>query len=565
MKRFLPVLFGLLWISAAAVSVLAEERILSYDSEITVAADGSMTVVETIRVRAEGRNIRRGIYRDFPTDYKDQYGNHYKVMFDVLGVSRDGGSESFRTERRSNGVRVYAGRSDVILQPGEYTYRIRYRTDRQLGFFDDHDELYWNVTGNGWVFPIERASATVILPEGIPDASISMEGYTGVYGRTSQDVVSRVVNGRAIVETTRGLAGGEGLTLVAGWPKGFVDEPGPLDRLGYLLKDNLGLLLALSALALSAWYLYFVWSKFGRDPEAGVVFPHYEPPKGFSPASARFISRMSYDAKTLTAAVINLAVKGFIEIDKTGEDYVLTQKSSDEPLAPGEKVLYAKLFAGGPVLELDNKNHKEILLAKAHHNAALRRNYEKIYFLTNTPLLLPSFLLSVVVAIGIAVADLGVPVVIAVFVVNFLLHGVFYYLMRAPTQKGRRLLDKLEGFRLYLDVAEKEALNLRNPPEKTPELFERYLPFALALGVEQAWAAQFAGVFAALSAQGEDYQPRWYRGSFNSMRLGNFASSVGSSLNSAISSAATAPGSSSGGGGGGFSGGGGGGGGGGGW
>jgi uncharacterized membrane protein len=146
---------------------------------------------------------------------------------------------------------------------------------------------------------------------------------------------------------------------------------------------------------------------------------------------------------------------------------------------------------------------------------------------------------------------------------------VFVYLMRAPTALGRQFLDKIEGFRLYLDVAEKDELALRHPPEKTPALFEAYLPYALALGVEQAWAEQFAEVFDRIKdSTGEAYQPSWYHGRWRSGWFGgstrNFAKMT-SALNGAISSASTPPGSSSGSGGGGSSGGGGGGGGGGGW
>ena len=152
------------------------------------------------------------------------------------------------------------------------------------------------------------------------------------------------------------------------------------------------------------------------------------------------------------------------------------------------------------------------------------------------------------------------------FGVNAIMHALYVYLMRAPSAKGRRLLDRLEGFKLYLEVAEQEDLNLRNPPQKTPELFEKYLPFAIALGVEQAWGDQFVAVFAAMAASGTgSYQPRWYGGYHHKTNLNDFTKSVGASMASAISSASTAPGSTSGAGGGGFSGGGGGGGGGGGW
>jgi uncharacterized membrane protein YgcG len=541
----------------------ADERILSYHSDIIVAADATMMVEETIRVRAEGRDIRRGIYRDFPTRYTDRFENRYVVAFDVLEVTRDGRPELYHTEKLSNGVRVYIGSGDVFLDPGTYSYVIRYRTDRQLGFFADHDELYWNVTGNGWAFPIDTVSATVILPDSVPPDDILITGYTGYAGGTAQDYRAEVVNRRATIRSTGELGHGAGLTLVARWPKGHVDEPMLAERLRWLLTDNLALLLALIALVLSAIYLYRVWKKVGRDPAPGVIFPRYRPPKGLSPASARFISRMSYDDKALTAAVVNLAVKGYLKIEKPNDEYILTRQHSTLKLAPGEAVLKSRLFKNGEMLVLDDKNYKLIGAAKAAHKAALKRNYEKIYFLNNSPLLFPSFVVLVLMGFIFFAAELLTPGVVFLFVVNLILHVVFYYLLRAPTPLGRRILDILEGFTMYLNVAEKDELELRNPPEKTPELFEMYLPFALALGVEQAWSERFAGVFASLKAQGAGYHPVWYGGDFQPGRMDRFAAGVGNSFSSAISSASTPPGSASGGGG--SSGGGGGGGGGGGW
>ena len=543
----------------------SDERILSYHSDISVARDATMTVDETIRVRAEGLSIRRGIYRDFPTDYTDQYGNRFVVDFVVLSVTRDGSSEAWHTEKRANGVRVYAGSANALLPNGEYSYTIRYHTNRQIGYFEDHDELYWNVTGNGWDFPIDVASATVRLPGSVAARDIAMEGYMGRFGETGQEYTVEVSRGEARIRTSRGLASREGLTLVASWPKGVVAEPDWLDRLGYLLKDNLGLLLALITLLVSALYLYLAWSRYGRDPSAGVIFAHYEPPEGYSPASARYISKMGYDSKALSAAVINLAVKGHLSIAQDDDDYSLLKESSTEELAPGESILHLKLFSDGSVLELDNKNHKTISKARSAHRRALKRDYQNKYFFKNTSRLLPSFLGSLTVLIVIIALGAFTPLVVVAFSANVALHIVFLWLMKAPTHRGRELLDKLEGFELYLKVAEKDDLNLRHPPDMTPQLFEQYLPFAVALGVEQEWAEQFTGVFAALQNQPGGYQPRWYHGDFNHRNLDGFASDVGSGFTSAISSAGQAPGSSSGGGGGGSSGGGGGGGGGGGW
>src|SRR5210317_1514792 len=160
----------------------ADERILNYHSDVLIHADGSLNVTETIRVRAEGNDIRRGIYRDFPTSYKDRHGNRYRVSFDVLDVQRNNEREPFHTEDRSNGVRIYIGSSNRMLRQGIHEYRLRYHTTRQLGFFEDYDEIYWNVTGNGWMFPIDRAGARIELPTPVENANLRTDFYTGPQG-----------------------------------------------------------------------------------------------------------------------------------------------------------------------------------------------------------------------------------------------------------------------------------------------------------------------------------------------------------------------------------------------
>ncbi|MEE8370716.1 MAG: hypothetical protein V3R73_01115, partial [Sphingomonadales bacterium] len=143
----------------------------------------------------------------------------------------------------------------------------------------------------------------------------------------------------------------------------------------------------------------------------------------------------------------------------------------------------------------------------------------------------------------------------------------FYFLLKRPTLKGRRLMDELEGFKDYLSVAEKDRLKFHNPPEKTPELFEKYVPYAIALKVEDMWGSQFEDVLAnaAREAGRDGYSPAWYSGGGRRFRTTSFTSSLSSGFTSAISSASQAPSSGGSGFSGGFSGGGGGGGGGGGW
>ena len=288
---------------------IADERILSFHSEIRVMADGMIEVTETIKVRAEGNRIKRGIYRDFPTEYEDKLGNEYKVAFQPLAVQRNERPEASHTQDIRHGVRTYFGRSDRLIEQGEHTYVFRYRASRMLGFFDEHDELYWNVTGFDWAFPIDKASATVLLEFDVPISRITEEAYTGPFGAQGKDYRSRIdTSGRVSFTANSPLSPVNGLTIVVGWPKGFVDEPSEADRVGWLLKDNRNLLAAVIGFLLLLGYYVPVWQKFGRDPEEGVIVTRYDPPDGFSPASLRYIRQMYYDDKVMTAAVVNLAV-----------------------------------------------------------------------------------------------------------------------------------------------------------------------------------------------------------------------------------------------------------------
>ncbi|MGB5489476.1 MAG: DUF2207 domain-containing protein [Woeseiaceae bacterium] len=550
---------------------IADERILSFHSEIRVLTDGMIEVTETIKVRAEGNRIKRGIYRDLPTEYEDGYGNEVKIAFKPLAVLRNERPEPFHTQEIRRGVRTYFGSANRLIKAGEHTYVFRYRASRMLGFFAEHDELYWNVTGFDWAFPIDKASATVQLEFDAPMSAITHEAYTGRFGAKGRDYRSRFDSSRRVYFEANGpLSAVNGMTIVVGWPKGFVEEPSGADRVGWLLKDNANLLAAVIGYLLLLAYYVPVWRTYGRDPEEGVIVTRYEPPQGFSPASLRYIQQMYYDNKVMTAAIVNLAVKGYLEIKTQGGLHWLTIKTPDDPkpaMAPGEKELYVGLFKTQNKIELDNANHKVLGKARGAHKKSLQADYNKKYFKTNAMLNIPA----VMIVLGTLLVAFNIgrgvtPLVIAMVVLSFLTMALFAFIMRAPTLRGRKLLDEMLGFKEFLEIAEKDELNLRNPPEKTPHLFETMLPFALALGVDQQWSERFATVLANIRGpDGSEYRPSWYNGSWNSNNLSKTTNKLSSSLNSAISSSVSPPGSSSGGGGGGSSGGGGGGGGGGGW
>ncbi|MDQ7788164.1 MAG: DUF2207 domain-containing protein [Thermodesulfovibrionales bacterium] len=625
--------------------VSAEERILSFHSDITVHQDAFVTIQEAITVQSEGEKIKRGIYRDFPTRYRDNLGNRYTVGFTVVKVLRDGNPEPFHIQDVSNGKRVYIGDENVFIPHGEHTYTILYKTNRQVGFFHDHDELYWNVTGNGWEFPIEEASASLRLPGNAGAHITDMDGYTGPQGSKGKDFTMFLdPEGVTHFSSSKVLGPLEGLTISVSWEKGFIAEPDALTKAGYFVSDNTVLLLVIFGLAVIVIYYLMVWSRFGRDPASGVIVTRYSPPDTMSPAVMGFITRMGYDDTVFTSAIIHMAVKGRIKIIEDDGEYTLQkQEGNNASLTPEEATIFQALLSASDEITLKNANHQKIRAAIDGLKKSLALKYEKFYFITNFRYFLIGLLLTVIllflsgsgeamskgtlpvflfICVWLSIWSLGVIALasavvkswkgmarsrggkkilktwgalsinlfalpffagelfglgilwyatsFSTIIVMIMLIGInylFYHLLKAPTRAGRILLDAIEGFKVFLVATEKDRLNMLNPPERTPALFEKYLPYALALNVEQLWAEQFSDVLSTAAGEGGvAYGPAWYSGSaLSSMAMGDFASSLSGTFSSAISASSSAPGSSSGSGGGGSSGGGGGGGGGGGW
>jgi hypothetical protein len=566
-----------LWLIAAASAALAQEgeRILEYVIEVNMDASGVLEAAEQITVRAEGNQIRRGIFRDFPTRYRDRYGNNVVVGFEVQGVERDGVAEPWFTEGRPNGVRINTGNDDVLPRlPAEYRYTLRYRTTRQVGFFADHDELYFNAIGTGWNFAIERGSVEVRLPEPVPVERMVAEGYTGPQGAQGSSYAARLAGpGVARWELTAPLSPREGLTIVLSFPKGVVAEPTQTERMGWLLADNRGVLAALAGFALLLGYVVRRWRQVGRDPSAGVAIARYEPPEDRSPAELRFLKRRRYDMRCFTSDLLTAAVDGSVKIER--EDRVLlSDRWRIERTAaggagrfPSARVLIESLFpAGAGIIELAKKNATRLMSAHQAHAKVLNKRLHGSHFNRNVG--------SIVTAIGIGVATAaialaasgggGVPFVIGVVVLMALVVIAFAILIEAPTLEGRKLLDEIAGLKLYLGVAERDELAGMQgpgaPPPLDAERYEALLPYAVALDVEDAWTKKFTAAVGAAAAAAATARMVWYHGA-DPGNLGGLVNAIGSGLSSSIASAATPPGSTSGGGGGGFSGGGGGGGG----
>lgn len=565
---FLAALFLLL-----AAPLAAQERILSYDSEVQVRSDGGLDVTERIAVRAEGNSIRRGIYRDFPTRYKDRYGNRVVVDFQMIDVQRDGKTEPWFIENKPNGVRINTGNDNFLPTPAEFTYTLRYRTSRQLGFFADHDELYWNAIGTGWDFPIERGSVEVRLPAAVPVDEMKVEGYTGPQGGQGHAYDAKVIApGIARWLLTQPLAPREGMTVVMSFPKGLVLAPTRMQRWLWLLKDNRGVLIALAGLIALLLFCARRWQRLGCDPRPGVVIARYDPPAGYSPAGLRYMRRMGYDTRCFSSDLLSLAVAGNVDIHREKgllkDDWELLRTSASVPLATGEQdTLQTHLFPDGSrALILKNTHASIISAAQSAHSSALEKRFKPALFVRNGSSI--GIAASIVVASGALALVLGggsgIPFVIGLSGLMVLTLVVFAVLVKAPTPAGRRLLDEIEGLKLYLSVAERDELKNLPGPEAPPTLdarrYEMLLPYAVALEVEDAWTKKFTLAAGAAAVAAATAGIAWYRGS-SIGDLGSFTKAVGSSLSSQIASSSSAPGSSSGGGGGGSSGGGGGGGG----
>jgi uncharacterized membrane protein YgcG len=561
----LAALFG------AANFAMADERILRFDSDLNIQSDGSLLVTETIRVRAEGQRIRRGIYRDFPTRYSDRYGNRVEVAFELLGVERDGSSEPSFTERVANGIRINTGNDNLLPAPGVFTFAIHYRVTRELGFFADHDELYWNVNGLGWDFPIDEVHARVSLPPPIESAALKLDGYTGRLGDRGKDFqASSDAPGIAAFHTTRGLAPQEGLTIVVEFPKGIIREPTTVKKTTWFLRDNLGVLVALVGLILLALFYLRRWRQFGIDPPSGPIFPRYQPPQDFAPGELRMLRRMSNDQRCFSADVVDMGVRGFLQIHegKGSEGWRLVREphGSIDKLSDSERALAASLFEEDKEIELKNTEATRVSRAIAAHAAQMSKRLKPRYFQSNAGTMLMGGAFSVLVGLVALVVSggNGIPAMFALGALGLVLHIMFARLMKAPTVEGRKLLDEIEGLRMYLSVAERDELKSMPGPGHPPILdakrYEALLPFAMALQVEEAWTKKFTAAVGAAAAQ--QSSPAWYYGNHpTSMNLASIGNSLGSALTQQISASSTPPGSSSGGGGSGFSGGGGGGGG----
>lgn len=596
-------------------TLVGQEEILNYDVEIHITESNRIKVKETIRVRAEGNLIRRGIFRSIPIIRPDENGNNEPAPIDIISVKKNGKQEEYHIEKNRQQLVVYMGNEDELIEPGIYTYELQYNAKNQIGFFDEYDELYWNVIGHEWSFPVLNHSAVIYLPEGAE----YLQGacYTGSVRSTMSDcTLSLNADGAIVLQGNRKLSAYEGSTVSVAWPKGFVSN----EFSRQLDLNYINILLFVGGMVIFLFYGYHWWQKVGKDPPLLPTVPDWNPPEGYSPAEVSYLYKRSITGTAITAALVNAAIKGVIRIENKKKKFTLHRLNASDVLEPEEASIVDALMPGSASFEIKRSNYTRYQAAKDSFHRTLKRkmniqeyfqpNWREVvkgsllmtvittlalcagmYPLQTSYVLAILWTMAMILVVFILVSIpfrilkwykwlIVVPVWIiscTVFVLVFsealfftfsyawvafmvglssFLVGFFNYLIYAPTEKGQESASQVKGFRMYLNTSEKKMLEYFTPPEKTPELFEKMLPFAIALGVENKWGKKFKQVLDEAIERGS-YAPVWYTGNMHQIN------SLHSNFQSSVSHAA--PKSSSGSGGGGFSGGGGGGGGGGGW
>ena len=505
-----------LFASAAGARELHIEK---FHSEIVVSPKGVIDVTETIQVQFIGS--WKGLYREIPVEYATPQGLNYTLFLNVKRVTdENGNSLKFETsrERHYRKLKIYVpGAQDT-----RKTLAIEYTVSDALRFFEDHDELYWNVTGDEWDVPLQAVRARVVLPENTTGVRVNV--FTGAYRSRAQEADFEIVGNGVEVRTRQPLGYHEGLTIAVAFDKGFVHEPTALDKAFLFLRSNWPLGLP----AIVFVIVFYLWWTQGRDPRLRPIAAQYEPPDQLTPGEVGTLVDNSADMRDITATIVDIAVRGYLVIEEHQKDRMLglfhdkdynfilkKDRAEWAKLKPHEQVLLNGIFSSGTVGEtvsmssLENRFYtnlpgiKNSIFASLVTHGYYRRR--------------PDSVRAAYIGIGVVVGVLSIWVGSAIASslgmapLTFIIAGVlsaivicaFGWFMPAHTEQGARALEGVLGFEDFLNHVESDRFNRTI---KTPQMFEKFLPYAMALGVEKNWSKAFQGIMT--------QPPDWYRGSY---------------------------------------------------
>ncbi|HEY2499231.1 MAG TPA: DUF2207 domain-containing protein [Candidatus Angelobacter sp.] len=538
-------------------------RISKFDSTIHVDDDGSARVQEQITFLFSG--VYQGIYRDIPIDYLGRGGSNYTLFIKVDSITDDNGSKLKYEKKNNNGflhLKIYVpGASDATR-----TVNIEYSVANGTRFFEDHDEFYWNVTGNDWVVPIEEASAVVFFPAEAA-GRLQAQAFEGIYG-SSMRATASVDGPIASFATTGVLPMRGGLTLDVSIDKGVLHQPSGLARFFRFVRSNPVVTLPLWAFAV----MFPMWWLKGRDPDPGMsVAPMYEPPEKLGPAEVGTLIDDSVDPRDITSVLVDLAVRGYVKIVETQhkgflsstkdyEFHLIKDRSQWNDLTDYERAMLENVFSGSDVTLLSSlRNHFYTALPTIKSGIMSALKSKGMYTLDPNSaagylglgFLMVALPYAALQVFGVADFLGSVPVAVVSGLIAVAVIMIIGKQLTATSLKGARTRVQIKGFQEFMNRVDADRLK-RMPPYT----FEKYLPYAMALGVEHRWAKAFEGII--------QNPPSWYQGYGPSPSFSTyyFVSSLGSMAQTASSTFVSAPRASSsrsgfsGGGGGGFSGGG---------
>lgn len=555
MNRLRLLIISLIFFLSISVTSVFAEQINSFNSSITINPDGTIDVFENIEYDFESLD-RHGIFRTIDRVKENQDGKKFVLDVDVISVTDEKDNPiQFDESIEGEYMNLKIGDPNGTIS-GVHSYRIKYIVGGALTYFSNHDELYWNTTGNEWEVPIAKASAAVTLPGNIAKDQIKTHCYTGYYGSTEGECLQSIWESQVSLDATRLLGPGEGMTIVIEFPKDIVAvlEPAPYQTFFETLWGKI-VLVGIIVLGILWYFLYPLWIIVkwytrGRDPVVGgPVAAWYDPPKTKSgrkllPAEAGTIIDEAVNIKDVSATLVDLARRGYLKIEerKKNDFYLVEKKEVDDTLADYEKRLLEGIFSLSNEVRLKDK---KLAGTVQEINTLVYNRVVTDKFFDSNPNTTRTFY-SVIGAL--AFFTLNIPLALIAFLIGHHMPKKTY-LGAEQAMMARSLKNFLKGQERQLTFQAKNQL-----------WFEKLLPYAVAFGVEKYWAEQFKDIAM--------QEPDWYTGygstrGFNSVYFANSLSSSFSSFTRAATPTSSSSGFSSGGGG--FSGGGGGGGGGGSW
>jgi uncharacterized membrane protein len=519
-------------------------HVSNFQSTIHVREDGTADISEQITFVFSGSF--QGVYRDIPVEYPGPKGSNYSLFVRVDKITDENGTSLKYETSHSNGflkLKIYvSGASDSTR-----TVNIEYSASDATKFFEDHDEFYWNVTGNDWLVPIESASAMLYFPTAT-SGSLRAQAFQGFYGSRQPARVS--VDGAVVTSEAAGtLPARGGLTVDVYIPQGILHAPGALTKVGRFIRSNPVLTLPLWAFAV----MFTLWWYKGRDPDAGMsVAPMYEPPAGLRPAEAGTLVDDAVNPRDITAVLVDLAVRGYIKIVEaphkgllfTTKDYelhLLKNQNSWSDLSDYERAMLSRIFDAGSmtrVSELRNHFYTVLPVMKSEIVSALKSkgmysvdpdSAGQYMILGGLGVAVP-YVAMQVLHIADFTNSMGPTIVCAIIAAAIVF--LFGRQLTATSLKGARTRVQVLGFEEFMNRVDADRLK-RMPPDT----FEKYLPYAMALGVEHRWAKAFEGII--------QNPPTWYQGDWTTFNTFYFVNSLGVMSQQASSAFVAAPRSSS--------------------